>query len=102
MTCPLTGCTFDAVKTDNGEYIFTNVLTGEQYKSDKSYLHLFVPSFFELRETISPVDAAMELGVSRQRMTQLMREGTIPHFTMEGNKRLLLSDVVEYKEGKKK
>lgn len=101
LICPFTGVEFEALQSElTGEYIFTNPVTGQLYSSENKHLYLPISAFTDSPKSVSPTEAAEILGVTRQRITQLLREGKLPYYLVNGNKRILESDVLEYRKNR--
>ena len=104
LTCPFTGCQFSALIDASGNLYVKHPLTGEinrvnyncsikKYNLDKS--------LFKQIETVSQSQAAEILGVTRQRISEISANGTIPPKTVNGQTVFILSDVLKYKETRK-
>lgn len=100
-TCPLTGASFDAVHLENS-LVAINPLNGAQiaYPIRNGYIMVPLWSLEEI-ETLTPVQAADYLDVSRQRIDQLAATNKICQRYVNGSPVFLKSDVVEYKNNRK-
>lgn len=102
MTCPFTGSEFTALEFEDGTLSAKNVITGETVKIRKAFGNYVIPeNAFEYTKTVTFKQAALILDVSKQRISQLVRNGTIPIVYVEGGAAFKLSDVIEYKETRK-
>lgn len=101
LICPFTGVEFEALQSElTGEYIFTNPITGQLYASENKHLYLPISAFTDSPKSVAPIEAAEMLGVSKQRVTKLLRTGKLPFFLVNGNKRILENDVLEYRKNR--
>lgn len=101
LTCPFTGVEFEALQSNNGRnYIFTNPATGQTFTAKDGMLTLPVSAFVDSPRSVAPIEAAQMLCVSKQRITKLLRTGKLPFFLVNGNKRILESDVLEYQQSR--
>lgn len=101
LTCPFTGVEFEALQSNDGkDYIFTNPITGETFAAKDGLLTLPVSAFTDNPRSVAPIEAAEILGVSKQRITKLLRTGKLPFFLVNGNKRILENDVLEYRKNR--
>ena len=104
LTCPFTGVEFDALEYADGSILITHPLTGEQVKVNwNPTINRFnVPkNLFKHYGTVSMSEAAEMLGVSRQRITAIARDGVIPPKMVNGSIVFLVSDVLDYKDTRK-
>lgn len=101
LTCPFTGVEFDALENADGSLIVQHPLTGEHMRvgfNEPSNRYLLDRRKFEHIETVTPVEAAEILGVSKARISAITREMTIPHFTVNGKSVFLLDDIKAYSD----
>lgn len=108
LTCPLTGCEFELKIMDNHILPFTKATTHhplihqpiEIYMNE--HFELCIPyKYFEHLETLTPIEAASVLGVTRQRISQIINDNVIPSHIINGSPVLLKTDVVSYLETRK-
>lgn len=100
-TCPLTGAPFDAVHLENS-LVVIDPLTNTQIAYPVRDGYMMVPLWaLGNVETMTPVQAAELLGVSRQRIDQLAATGKLCQRYVNGSPVFLKSDVVEYKISRK-
>ena len=104
LTCPFTGATFEALEYADGKISFRHALTGEELHMNwnatinryniakNAFKHIAIATF---------QDAAKILDVSRQRITQLAKDGVIEVHDVCGKSVFLLDDVLKYKETRK-
>ena len=103
LTCPFTGVEFTALEDVNGNVYAKHALTGEDIKvnwnsSIKRYN--IQKSAFKYRETVTPMQAAQMLDVSKQRISQIVQEQIIPVHTVNGSPVFLLADVEKYSKNR--
>lgn len=104
LTCPFTGVEFSALEYADGSLLITHPLTGEQVKINwnGTVSRFNVPkNLFKHYGTVTMSEAAEMLGVSRQRITAIAKNGTIPPKLMNGSIIFLVSDVLDYKGTRK-
>ena len=104
LTCPFTGCAFTALQDANGNLYFVHPLTSESLRvnynaSIKRYN--LEKGLLKRIETVTLIQAAELLGVSRQRVTTIAQTGVIKPRRVNGQTVLLLDDVIEYKHNRK-
>ena len=104
LTCPFTGLDFTALQDADGNLHVKHALTGQMLKvnwnkSVKRYN--MVKDSFKRIETVNVSEAMEILEVSKQRMSQIMLNGMIPVFTINGKARMILADVLEYRDNRK-
>lgn len=104
LTCPFTGGEFEALETADGNLIVKHALTGQDVKinwncSNSRYYMQKGP--FKHIETVTPSEAAEILGVSKQRISQIIQNQTIPVHMVCGSPVFLKSDVVSYSQTRK-
>lgn len=104
LTCPFTGVEFSALEYADGKILARNPLTGEEIHmnyncSIKKYN--VARKEFKHVETVSLVEAANILDVSRSRISKIAIDGVIPAHIVAGRTIFLLDDVLEYKETRK-
>lgn len=104
LTCPFTGVTFEAAETADGNILAYNPLTGEEirmnYNSSNNRYYMRPSSWHEI-ETHTLKDAAELLNVSIQRVSTMVKNGTIPaHVLPNGDKVILQTDIDLYNENK--
>lgn len=103
LTCPFTGGNFSALQDADGNIYIKHVLTGEDIKVswNCSIKRFNIPdTAFKLIETVNMSQAALILGVSKQRISQIADEQIIPCFTVQGNKVFKYDDVVMYRDNR--
>lgn len=104
LTCPFTGVTFEATETADGDIIAYNPLSGEEVvmKFNTGIRHYYMrPGLWREIETHTLKDAAELLNVSVQRVSAMVKNGTIPaHVLPNGDKVILQTDIDLYNENK--
>ena len=101
LTCPFTGVEFDALKSADGVLIVNNPLTGENMRIGANYhSHKYLVDMrqFKRIETVTQAQAADLLGVSRARVSAIVKENTIPHYQVAGSNVFLKEDLLAYAE----
>lgn len=104
LTCPFTGCQFNAlIDADDNLYV-KHPLTGEVNRvnyncSIKKYN--VSKDLFKHIETVTLGQAAEILDITRQRMSAIAENNTIPAKNVNGQTVFVLSDVLQYKETRK-
>lgn len=103
LTCPFTGCEFEAEQPDFNTLLFTHPLTNESFELNISPMDsLTIPAeLFDHIETVSLSEAAKILNVSRQRVSAIASKNVIPSKIVNNQTVFLLSDVIEYKRNRK-
>lgn len=104
LTCPFSGVEFTALETADHDIIARHALTGEEFKmtmnrSIKKYN--LQREWFKHIETVTQVEAAEILDVSRQRVSKIAADGVIKSYTICGMRVFKLDDVLEYKQSRK-
>lgn len=103
MTCPFTGVEFEALKYADGSLIVQNPLTGKNVRvgyNRPANRYLVDTHQFKHIETVSSAKAAEMLGVSRARISAIVKDDTIPHYTVNGAHVFLVSDIINYAENR--
>ena len=119
FTCPLTGVGFEMIFQEKIKHFETEfsklpvfpILSKplcnhpiEHYPLDvyiNERYELCIPmTYFELIETVTPVEASEILETSRQRITQILNDDIIPSHMVNGKPVFRLDDVLEYKENR--
>ena len=104
LTCPFTGCQFTALEDADGNLYVKHPLTDDMNRvnyncSIKKYN---IPmQLFKHIETVTLVQAAEILEVTRQRMSMIAANNTIPAKTVNSQTVFILGDVLKYKETRK-
>lgn len=104
LTCPFTGLEFEALQTAAGDLIVKHALTGEDVRvnwNPSNNRYYMRKSPFNYIETISTSEAAEILNVSKQRISQIVANQTIPVHIINGVTVFVKSDVVEYAQTRK-
>ena len=104
LTCPFTGIEFTAIETIDGDLLVIHPLTGEQIKIDYDHTAMTYnmnAENFKHIDTVTPTELIGILGVSRQRVSQIVQDEVIPVHHVNGSPVFLLPDVLEYKENRK-
>ena len=103
-TCPFTGMVFTALEYDDGSMLITHPITGEQVKITRNPLTrtFAIPDeLFAFIPTMTQAQAAETLDVSRQRISQIVKNDVIPHHDLNGTVVFESNDVLEYKRTRK-
>lgn len=104
LTCPFTGCEFKALSDIDGHLYVNNPITGRIFKATHDSLHSCyrVPlELFSHVDTVTLGQAAEILEVSRQRISAIAANNTIPSKTVNGQTVFIRDDVLDYKETRK-
>lgn len=109
MTCPFTGVEFELKTIDEKMLVPSSKATTHHpllHVPVDVYINkrweVCVPlKYFDHIETVTPIQASEILGVSRQRITQIMHDNVIDSHMVNGSVVLKLSDVLDYKENRK-
>ena len=103
-TCPFTGVKFKALESTDGNVYFIHPLTDDklQMRIDKTDNSYQIPAeYFTYMKTVTPMQAGEILAVSKQRISQIVADNTIPVRLVNGSPVFLLSDVAHYKDTRK-
>ena len=107
LTCPLTGVEFELMSLENQLVPLSKAVTHHpllHYPLDiyiNERWEVCIPyKYFEHIKTVTPTEAAEILGVSRQRIAQIISDNVIDSHIVNGSPVLLLDDVMEYKENR--
>ena len=104
LTCPFTGVEFTALKSADGDLLVIHPLTGEQIKITATVparVYSMDAETFKRIDTVTPAELVGILGVSRQRVSQIVQDEVIPVHHVNGSPVFLLPDVLEYKKNRK-
>ena len=96
MTCPFTGLDFSALVSEDGNITFQNPLTNEITTIRDIPLALFAHMKTYNRKQVQEV-----LGVSKQRVSQIIEAGIIPVHYVAGNPVFLAVEVEHYRDTRK-
>ena len=103
-TCPFTGMAFCALERNDGGFIFYNVVDNSKieivYNPETKCFEIPKESFRHV-ETLSVKEASEVLGVSRQRIDTLLKNGTIACIKNNNVCLLIKNSVLEYKKYRK-
>ncbi len=104
LTCPFTGIEFKALECADGKIIIRHAITGAEihmnWNSTCNRYYIKKDAFKHI-ETVSMMQAAEILDVSRQRISKIATDGVIQAYDINGNTVFMLSDVLEYKNSRK-
>lgn len=98
-TCPFTGGNFKLiVRNENeSELTFNHALTGQEFTAKILDGNLIVPvCAFDAIETVSLNKAAQMLGVTKQRVSKLIKDGKITGLKINGRYSVLTESVKNY------
>lgn len=101
LTCPFTGVEFDALESADGALIVNNPLTGENMQIGVNHhtcKYKIDMCLFNHVQTVTQAQAAELLGVSRARVSAIVKENTIPHYRVAGSNVFLKQDLLDYAE----
>lgn len=102
LTCPFTGEKFKAVFDNDNTVGMTNPLTGASYNFKIMGNAITIPlELFNYVETVTINEAADILKVSKQRISAIAKNETIPTYQVSGKTVFKLSDVLKYKNLRK-
>lgn len=104
LTCPFTGVEFTAIQTADGDLLVIHPLTKEQIKitaTVPTMVYSINAETFKHLDTVTPAELVEILGVSRQRVSQIVQDEVIPVHHVNGSPVFLMSDVLEYKKNRK-
>ncbi len=99
QTCPFTGGKFKLIESDDkkDKITFFHALTGEQFDMEVKDGKLIIPlAAFNEIETVSLNKAAQMLGVTKQRVSKLIKDGKIDALKVNGRYSVIASSVREY------
>ena len=103
LTCPFTGVEFSALEDCSGNIYAKHTITSEDIKLNWNCTikrYNIPKSAFKHYETVTPVQAAEILGVSKQRISQIVQEQIIPVHMVNESPVFLLVDVKEYSQNR--
>lgn len=107
LTCPLTGVEFEAMSMEPHIVPFTKLVTHHPLKHEPVEMYvnerweICIPyKHFEHIKTVTPIEASEILGVTRQRIAQILSDNIIDSHTVNGSPVFLLDDVLAYKESR--
>lgn len=101
MTCPFTGLPFQAVEDADGNIYFEHAITGEQVRmSFNNSIRRFNINRKEFcyKELVNMNQAKDLLGVTRQRIYQIVNEGKLKAHYIADSTYFLKADVLAYSE----
>lgn len=104
LTCPFTGMEFSACEYADGTIVFKHPLTGEMLRMNyNSSIHRYnlEKSFFKHIETITIAEATEILGVTKQRMSQIIKNQVVPSFKVGTTTLFAKKDIIEYRDSRK-
>ena len=96
QTCPFTGGKFKLIESDDkkGKITCFHALTGEQFEIEMKDDYLIIPiSVFNDIETVSLNKAAQMLGVTKQRVSKLIKDGKIDALKVNGRYSVIAESV---------
>lgn len=105
LTCPFTGVNFTATEYADGRIVFVHPITRKivymSYNAciDKYYIDKVS---FKRIDTVTQAQAMEILDISRQRVNKIVHDGTIPAYKINGSDVFVKSDVLKYKESRKR
>ena len=91
LTCPFTGVDFTAIVSNDGNVTFVNPLTDEVITVKDMPFGLFTHI-----ETMTPAEVAEYLDISKQRVSQIIRDKVIPVSFVAGKPVFMRVDVERY------
>lgn len=107
FTCPMTGVEFEAMSMEPYTVPFVKMVTHHPLKHEPVEMYLnerweiCIPlRYFDHIKTVTPIEASEILGVSRQRIAQILSDNIINSHTVNGSSVFLLDDVLAYKESR--
>lgn len=103
ITCPFTGVPFTALKTTDGSLLAQNPITKETMRigyNKPSKRYLLNECYFRSNETVSCTEAAQILGVSRARISAIIRDDVIPSFIVNKKTVFKREDIIRYSESR--
>lgn len=104
MTCPFTGAEFTALEYADGKIVFHHAITGEEIHmnwNSSCCRYNLTRDVFKHIKTVTMGEAADILGVSRQRVSKIAKDGIIKAHDVNGTMVFVLSDVLTYKNNRK-
>ena len=99
ITCPFTGVRFEAFECADGSLQVKHPITGEEMRigyNAAAKRYLIDKRLFKNLDLVTSSAAAEILGVSRARISNIIRDDTIPHFKVNGRHMFLRSDIMDY------
>lgn len=103
LTCPFTGIPFEALRSADGSLIAQNPITGENMRigyNEPNRRYLIDDRLFKHIEVVSASQAAEILGISRARISKIIKDDIIPHYKTNGKYMLRLDDVMLYADNR--
>lgn len=104
LTCPFTGLEFNALEYADGKIVTRHAITGDEvhmnWNSSCNRYYIGKEAFKHI-ETVSMMQAAEILDVSRQRISKIAADGIIQPHDINNNTVFALTDVLEYKRVRK-
>ncbi len=103
LTCPFTGLPFEALKSADGSLIVQNPITGENMRigyNAPSKRFLVDDRLFAKIDIINSVEAAEILGVTRARISKIIKDDVIPHFIIGDKYMFRRDDVLLYADSR--
>lgn len=102
ITCPFTGVDFDALVSDDNTIIFISPVTGETFTMKRDGENYLLPEkALRKHDLVTLKETAQILEVTKQRVSKIVKNGTIPVKRVNGNAMFLRSDVLNYKHTRK-
>lgn len=98
-TCPFTGGNFKLImrRDQDTKITFYHALTGEQFNMEIKDGNVIIPlAAFNEIETVTLNKAAQMLGVTKQRVSKLIKDGKIDALKVNGRYSVITSSVREY------
>lgn len=101
MTCPFTGLPFNATEDADGNIYFEHAITGEQvrmsYNNSIRRFNINRKEFY-YKELVNLNQAKDLLGVTKQRIYQIINDGKLKPLYIADNTYFLKTDVIAYGE----
>ena len=104
LTCPFTGVEFNALEMADGKLIVIHPLTGEQIQVNWNCTinrYNLQKQYFKHIETLTREQAQKILGVTHQRITQIIKDEIIPVHYVNGQPVFVADDVYRYRDNRK-
>lgn len=97
LTCPFTGLPFEAIENADGSLIIRNPLKDTYMQVFNNDGAITIPyKFFEHADTMSCIEAAKYLGVTKSRVYSIVKNNIVPSHIVNGKPVFLADDIIEY------
>lgn len=103
LTCPFTGVEFKALEQNDGTLLVKNPISGNMHvlKCNEMGKIEISRNWLDHINMVNAKEAAEILEISRQRISAIIQNKTIPSYLIANTPMLKLSDVLKFKETRK-